>query len=270
MPFTLAHIAVAPPLMRPLGRFAHPAALGIGCVAPDLAYALPGKVAHSRHGLEGLILYALPLGLAAFVIWHRCTLPGLLLLSPQYLRARLHSVGQSGKLTRASLPSILLCLLVGAAGHAFVDTFTHANSAGVQNLAFLQTALVEWQGKTLRLYKVLQHGGSLIGMTFLAWWCRRWLCRQTPGDIQGPIWAPRQQLRCLLLLLAIAGLVGLSSGAVMASAVEGDFMRFRVFVVRSIVYRSMTLALCISGLGFAAWQKVRAQAPSHAWNSDPA
>jgi hypothetical protein len=258
MPFTLAHVAVAPPLMPLLGRFGHPAALGIGCVAPDLAYAIPGGIAHSSHGLEGLLLYSLPLGLLAFLIWHRCTLPGLLLLSPQFLRQRLHSVGQNGALTRASLPGILLCLLVGAAGHAFVDTFTHANSSGVQTFSFLETVLFEWRGKSLRLYKAMQHGGSLIGLTFLGWWCWRWLQRQSPGEIQGLVWTPQQKVRCVLLLLAAAAIIGLVSGMVMANAVSGNFLRFRVFVVRSIVYGSMTLALCISGLGFVVSQRMRA------------
>ncbi|MFT5128785.1 MAG: hypothetical protein ACI8W8_002404 [Rhodothermales bacterium] len=249
MPFTLAHVAVAPPLLRPLGRFAHPAALGIGCVAPDLAYMLPGNLAHSSHSPLGLIVLALPLGLLAFVLWHRYTLPGLLLLTPQRLRARLHSVGQQGKLIRAQLPAILLCLLVGAVGHAFVDSFTHAQSQGVQTFPILQSVLVEWRGHSLRVYKALQHGGSLLGMTFLACWCWRWLQGQEPREITGRMWTQRQQIIAWVALLAATAVVGLTVGAIIASSAGEGFFRFRVFVVRSVVFGGATFIVGASVLG---------------------
>ena len=75
------------------------------------------------------------------------------------------------------------------------------------------------------------------------------------------MWAAREQVRAAIVLIAAATIIGLIAGTVIASGAQGDFYRFRVFVVRSIVYGSVTLALCISGLGFVIRQRAGVDAP---------
>lgn len=173
MPFTLAHPAAVLPVNRLLRRFSRNrlslpfAALAIGSMAPDFPYFIPFLPYSSHsHELRGLFLFCLPFGLCAVWIFRSWIKPTLSLLLPDPLVVTLHTSGQPVDVHKVAASG--LAILVGASTHIAWDSFTHFDGWAVLRFPALQTQVFSLGPISFPLYKLFQHGSSLLGLLLLS------------------------------------------------------------------------------------------------------
>lgn len=215
MPWTLAHPAAVLPLRRlaHAGYLSFPALL-VGCITPDVVYHVGrwdlGRLTHTP---LGVLLIDVPIG--AVLLWCCCALrvpvAGLLpephrsvLISVRFLDARWHAVLVT-----------LLSLTLGAATHVLWDSFTHATAFFVHAYEWLAWPL-PFPGQEIRVYTLLQHGGSLAGVAALTVAYHRHCVRITGIDPwrSGPAglgWLAALLGLAITLALPIAGFESISA-----------------------------------------------------------
>jgi len=158
VPYPFAHPAAVLPLVRPMGRFAVPSALAIGSVLPDLWYFVPLVDRADSHSAAGLLWFCMPLGLAAYLLFHLLLKqPLIALLSPRL--ASFTCVG----LPRVPWHTVIISLFVGVLTHLLWDEFTHSNDHSVSG------------------YNWLQHANTAAGTAILAGWIWRKVRRVPPA-----------------------------------------------------------------------------------------
>ena len=183
MPYPFAHPAAVLPLAPLMGRLAAPSALVIGSVVPDLWYFVPLVSREASHSPAGLFWFCLPVGLAAYALFHLLLKrPLIALLSPRL-----------AGFTSAGMPAVpwyavVASLLVGVLTHIAWDGLTHSDGPA-------------W----------LQHASTLAGSAILAAWIWRKL-RHAPTLPHAPRLAP------LPRACVIAGLLGAMAVAALWSA----------------------------------------------------
>jgi len=173
LPFTLAHPAAVVPLAKKRLVFS---ALVVGTITPDFEYFLRlAPISRISHSLLGLLVFCLPAGLLMLWLWHVILKNALVELLPDsHYRRLLPLCGPFRFRPMSRFALIVVSVLVGAFTHIAWDSFTHHYGWGVQHLAALRTALIETGYGPLRLYNVLQHGSTLVGMVALAALYVRW------------------------------------------------------------------------------------------------
>lgn len=125
MPFTLAHPAAAIPLLRPLGRYGVLSALVIGSMAPDLAFVVGVPATREQtHSLAGMLLFSLPAGALAYLLFHLLLKAPLCALLPASYLQRL-----AQPTNRPTKFAVAVSLAAGAATHVLWDAFTHPGTA---------------------------------------------------------------------------------------------------------------------------------------------
>jgi hypothetical protein len=197
-----------------MGRFASTSGLVIGSIAPDMAYFLPSRLdPFGSHTIAGLFVFCVPVGLAIYYAFHSVVAPLLFDLVPELLRGRLPAAWTGTRLPERPPEAVVSSILLGAATHLIWDSFTHANGWAVLAFPLLTTPLFSWQGYTVFVYKVLQHGSTLFGLSVILWWAIHWLRTSQPRAHQAP---PAIAIRFVLLTMllvppAIAGIVSASS-----------------------------------------------------------
>ena len=166
MPFTLSHVAAVVPAYRPLARARVFSAAVIGSMVPDFDLLLPGSFRHGQtHSLVGLFLFCLPAGLILYALTQALIKPAFIEVLPDRLYLRMQREHPPVRLQsfRTWLYAALAVLL-GALTHLVWDGFTHENARGVRFLPFLNDYGPEMGGHSLRLYRWLQYGSSLMGL----------------------------------------------------------------------------------------------------------
>ncbi len=248
MPFTLAHPAAAIPLWRPLGRFGVLSALVIGSMAPDFVYYLPlGIVRHESHSLGGLAWFCLPAGLLAYASFHGLMRPATMVLLPPAMCDRLTLAPRSRGLS--AVLGVVLSILVGASTHVLWDGFTHGSGFFVQQIWPLQEVLWSFPGYPVYAFKVLQHGGTIVGLTLLAVWVRRWYLATSPHPSPGaPQLSQRTRRAAQLALLGTSILVGVLAGWMRADGSSGA-LAFQHFAVRGAIGTTGALAALLLIVG---------------------
>ncbi|WP_047976245.1 DUF4184 family protein [Muribacter muris] len=155
MPFTLAHpVAV---LCFPRNRYFHFPALVLGAMSPDFIYFLYGQPVNCGHKIFGSEWQNLSLSLLFYGVYR------FLLAKPlkQYLPKWLASAVPQPE---AKNPLIWLLIFtysawLGMLSHIGLDHFTHHTGYFVQQFPILQ------QVYALPIYKWLQYGGGVLGLT---------------------------------------------------------------------------------------------------------
>ena len=162
MPLTLAH----PVAVLPLKRCGLPlSALVVGSISPDLEYLLHlAPVGGIGHTPAGLLVFCLPAGLSALWIVHRIwERPMRSMFSP----AAQDSAGPRYKLFAfwpiSRLGLVCLAILIGAITHLLWDSFTHKHGWMVQQFPLLSRPILRTHWGDAPVYKILQHGSTLLG-----------------------------------------------------------------------------------------------------------
>jgi hypothetical protein len=247
MPWTFAHPAAILPLRRRLPL----AALAIGSVSPDIGYYLGlFPLATFAHTGLGLLLACLPTGAAMLVAWHLLRKPVIELL-PQPHRAALQAPSAAtSSASRAAAPAglrraMLLAagLVVGAATHNAWDSFTHASGSVVQWLDALRAPVFGLGGRTFRLFNLLQHASTLLGLAALIGVYFAWLRRQ-PHAPAGPTLGDELWRWALLVLCAA---VAITTGAPLArhAGFTGEALVFRGVLCATQVFVSQVVAFAL-------------------------
>ena len=205
MPYAFAHPAAIIPAHRLLGRYAVASALVVGSLVPDLWYALPGFDRPHTHRALSLLWFCLPAGLLAYVAFHRLLKQPLAALLPASVLARLQPFLGAG-LPRRPRRAVVASLLAGSATHLAWDAFTHEGILSRAFPVFNEVALAVGSVE-LRVVQVLQHGSTLAGAGFLAWWCARWLRNAPRAKIDGSLQLSKLTRSALVAAMACTALI---------------------------------------------------------------
>lgn len=209
MPFTASHIVAALPLNNGLGsRFSKYTALSplvIGSMVPDVAYVTPFLV-HQRvdsHTLLGIYLFAIPMGLTIYFLYHWLMAPVWFSLYPRSLQQRLNPNSALGKLPDIPSHVLLISLILGAITHIVWDFFTHQRGIP-QYIAWMDHPLIRLDGYDIMPYRVIQHLSSILGLALLLFIIYRWFKRTTNSSHaiawQAPKWLKLFSYVCLLVV----------------------------------------------------------------------
>jgi hypothetical protein len=179
-------------------------------MSPDFIYWLPWPIYRdASHTIPGLFLFCLPAGFSMFWLYHLLLKAPLLDLLPRAIFVRLPPP-QPLSTYLHNVVLVLLAVLLGAITHLVWDAFTHHDTLATQLLPFLETPLLTGNGYVLRVYKVLQHGSTLVGLSALSHFGWRWYQRTPPRqnmDGKGlATWQKAVLVACLIMPSAIAGI----------------------------------------------------------------
>ena len=250
MPFTLAHPAVIIPLNKHLKKWGVLSALIIGSMVPDFSYFLPlGIGRYETHTFMALLWFCLPVGLGLYYLYHLLLYPLLYSIFPLQIQQRLTTDNTQGKLPSATLLLIALNILIGATTHIIWDIFTHpSHGLPVPIASFMEIILIQFDGYTFYMFRLLQHLSTLIGIGFIIYWIKQWYATTTPT--QQNLWIPPLffQRFSRLTLLVMPAIVGVYAGYLSASYLiatsQGSTLYKVIMALRDvIIYGGQALLL---------------------------
>ncbi|MBP7147485.1 MAG: DUF4184 family protein [Acidobacteria bacterium] len=251
MPFTLAHPAAVLPLHPWCRRHLVWSALVIGSVIPDLEYfiRLQPRSAIS-HTFLGSFVFGIPAGIALLLLWRLALRPAVLSLLPP---AQQRALRPPEPLGPSRWPWVVVSLLLGAWLHLLVDGFTHGNGWAVERVELLRAPLFgfEWP-----LYKLLQYGGSVLGLALLLAAYLAWIRLLPVSPAPGPRRVlPRPARLAALVTVALAPLapaawLGGNAAAERSgrAAVSVLATQFSIGYTTGLVVALLALALVIRSL----------------------
>ncbi|RJE88767.1 DUF4184 family protein [Paenibacillus sp. 1011MAR3C5] len=181
MPFTFAHPLYAAPLKLAKPGWFSLTGLILGSMSPDFEYfiALEPYQTFGHSGL-GLLMQGIPLSLLFAFLFHSFIKFPLVDHLPCFF-------GLSGKARElierypwrmmrwSDWLVFLVSVVVGFGTHVFLDAFTHLHGYFVVRWPFLNETLFGYP-----VYKLLQHGLSLTGLTVVGIMALIWLRRPAP------------------------------------------------------------------------------------------
>lgn len=210
MPFTVSHAAFALPFAGNRRWSLPAAALTLGAMSPDFEYVAFGRPHRTvSHTVEGIFVMNLPVSLAVLFVLG-VVAPGLARMVP----ARLGEVRERMARWEAPLGTArevglsTAAIVIGAASHLVIDSFTHRSSWGARNVEWLHEPV---GFRDLTGSHVLQIALSALGLVVLAAVAWRWLGEAGVRGALGRLVSP-----------VTAGLTLLAIGAVIAFAAATD------------------------------------------------
>jgi hypothetical protein len=235
MPFTLSHAAAALPLRR---MKLVPSALAVGTFAPDLEYfARLSPSDGYGHTLPGTFLLTLPLALLTLWLFHAFVKGPVVAMLPEGFRRRLSPyLGRFRLGGVARFGWIVLSLLVGIATHLLWDSFTHRNTWLYRRWPLLQEKVTGLPFGSIPVYKILQHGSTLVGMVALALWVVHWY-RDTEPAHEPSVGPARMRVVTLavILLVAVAGAAAWAAFVVGLPTQQISIARFSGVLVVTLI-----------------------------------
>lgn len=253
MPFTPAHIAAVLPAHRLWPDALPLAPLAIGSIAPDVEYFLrQAMVSTIGHTLPGLVVFCLPLGLVALWLFERVLRPALLGFAPEEDLGALQGSGPPSSFGGArALTRCGALIVLGALTHIAWDACTHADGWVVLRVPALEAVVASALGRDVRLFKVLQHASTLVGLAVVGGHCAAAYFRATGRSIASvPGRWTRRQVATLGVLAALAVLSGSVAGLLAMPGLAGP-EAVAAFVVRGSVGAQTGLLLGLVGVWLA-------------------
>lgn len=160
MSLTIAH----PIVVLPFRRWLPLSALIVGSMTPDFIYVINlsprGKFGHT---IPGLFLFCLPASLIILYLLHRVWLPPFFAGSQRRESFSHWTFGP----TKHFL-ALCAAIIIGAITHDAWDSFTHESGWAVQRFQFLSETTIATKWGAVHLYKILQHGSTVLGTGILA------------------------------------------------------------------------------------------------------
>jgi len=234
VPFTLAHGAAALPFRR--FRLVTSGLL-VGTFAPDFEYFL--RLAPNErfgHTLFGTFVLTLPVALLVLWLFHNFVKVPVARLLPETIQRRLtNHLGEFrfGGVARFAL--VVGSVLVGIATHLVWDSFTHRNTWLYHRWPLLrQTVDLPILGM-IPLYKVFQHGSTVIGIAVLTIWLAVCYRNTEPSDhVLSSSASPKRKV-AIGAAVTIVALAGATIRAVAAVGVPTDQSSEKRFVGMLVV-----------------------------------
>jgi hypothetical protein len=250
MPFTLAHPAAVVPIARALKRRVSLSALLAGSVVPDFGYIpqLPSFGIPS-HTVLGAFTFCLPLGLLFYLAFHGILKRPLIGLLPSNWAGRVATLdGSRRRWPEIPAWAVIASLLIGTATHLVWDSFTHPGPVA-DRIPILNLVVFSLEGLRVRVFRILQHVSTILGMGVMAWWLGCWY-RETPGR---PV---RASLSAMHRVIAIGAILGVTSAIALACGAAtavgaGPILKFRSFLFGAALGGFCGLWLTL--LAFSGW-----------------
>lgn len=243
MPFTFAHPVITMPWWKK--KSLPVSALIIGSMAPDFEYFIRFRASGiwSHEGL-GILLFNLPVILLLYVIFETVVRPVLFTYLPSWFPYRWDRAGKVPATFKGWLVVMILGL-VGVGTHLLWDQFTHQGAWIVNQIPFL-THWIHIDSTQIPVYKLCQHGSSLIGLVLIVRWIHRHLyvapAQREHSYSVLPFWCVFIVIYILVMLMA------------MLTVVDGEGMTL-VFQLVVPAISSFMLALLVTCLAF--WRAAR-------------
>lgn len=210
-------------------------------MAPDFQYfftlSIQGNFSHSW---QGAIIMGIPTALILSFLYHNIVKQPLIKSLPGFLSQRLsvHENFQWNSQFKNHIINILLSIIIGIVSHLFWDSFTHYSGWFVQHHAILQMNLI-FAGYNIPLYKVLQHGGTIIGALVIIFFILSLNSGNTAYHLKISYWLITVAGGVLLLIIKYlfssspiffaAYIVTFISGNMIALILQGFYHRLNTF-----------------------------------------
>jgi hypothetical protein len=169
MAFTFAHPAIVLPLYKKYNKHLDFTALVLGTMAPDFEYFIHFRPINIvGHTFLGQLYLNLPIALLLAYIYHYIVKEPIISNLPQPFCYRYRYLAEK-KWEIHSLRSLLVfcgSMIFGALTHLAWDGFTHSTGYFVARAEWL-SEMVGLAGIKILVYKVLQHGTTLIGLALI-------------------------------------------------------------------------------------------------------
>ena len=255
MPFTFAH----PAAILPLRRYGDASALVIGSLIPDTGYLLLLELPREHtHGLTALLLFCLPAGLVAFLLYHLVLREPFIAIAPDGVRLRM-AEHTSLPMSWRGWAQVVVSILVGAASHVMWDDLTHMYVWVERVLPGTAGTWFTIGDRSVGWYVALRHGSAVIALLALSVWAlwkyRRTVPRVEPGQV-----AMRTSVRLVLMTFVV---ITAMLSAVAISTLESGLYEGHGAAGRGA--RASVGALTASLLAYAAawhlWRRVRRRKP---------
>ena len=253
MPWTFAHPAAVLPLRRLCPRWLSLPGLVIGSLTPDLGY-YGGQLglASFSHTPLGIVVCCLPLGLLLLALLLRFCRPLTILLpAPHRQLVRSHCQSPEHRVW-IGFAIAVQSILLGAISHVLWDSFTHADRWGVSLLPFLNLHVFDAGDRQIRVFNVLQHLSTAVGLAAIVLVYRR-AVRALATSVPSPaLEAKRTRLLLAALVCSIA--VGLLAAGALAATPQPASTS--LFVVRAVVWSTSCFAVLFFIGGVAWWRRL--------------
>lgn len=163
MPFTFAHPAGVLPLKKKCSNYFNLTALVLGSMSPDFEYFAKLKIENKiGHSLIGFFTFNLPIVIVLSLIFHLIIKDTIILHMPQKVNSFIkqeekHALFNDNKWVKWGL-IFIYSAIIGMFTHTLWDSFTHEGGYFVLMFSILKIKIFN-----IPIYKLLQHGSSLIG-----------------------------------------------------------------------------------------------------------
>lgn len=249
VPFTLSHAAAALPFQR--WRIV-PSALVIGTFAPDFEYLIRlsprGRFGHT---LIGSFVLTLPLALLVLWIFQAFVKLPTTMLLPEAVQRRLQDhLGVFHFGGAARFLRIIASILLGIATHLLWDSFTHSTMWPYRHWSVLSRQFTLPIAGRMPLYKILQHGSTVLGMGILLAWLMHWYRTTRPCAHRGESLSSRRKVAVVAVVTAVALVGAILRGVVGIEMTTGHFA-FNQFVVQTVVTAMALVWWQLVAYGFA-------------------
>jgi hypothetical protein len=184
----------------------------IGSMVPDFGLILPRDPARiETHSLTALFTFCLPVGLVAYWLTQLLIKPAVLEMLPDNAYLRLRASHPAASLARLKTWfTASAALLFGAITHLIWDAFTHEDARGVRALPFLKDYGPELDGHPVHVYRWLQYGSSIFGLTVVVVALILWVRHTPPAQSALRRRIPRDERTVWLCLYLVAPLVSVA------------------------------------------------------------
>lgn len=169
MPFTFAHPAVSLPFIKRFNDQIIFTGLFVGSMAPDFEYFIRLKpLSTISHSVIGIIAFDLPLVILISYIFQLIIKKQFIIHLPKpfcyWYQGYAFNKWRLNNIKKVLL--FMLSSLAGISSHILWDSFTHYGGYFVMRIPYLQSSL-NLLGYQVYVYKILQHGSTLIGMSLI-------------------------------------------------------------------------------------------------------
>lgn len=183
----------------------------------------------------GSFVLTLPLALLALWIFHGIVKLPTAKLLPEAIQRRLQdNLGAFRFGGAARFLLIIASILLGIATHLLWDSFTHSTTWPYRHWAVLRQSFALPIAGQMPLYKLLQHGSTIVGMGILSVWLLHWYRTSQPSAPLENQFSPQKKAAIVALVTAIA-LVGAFVRAVVGIGMPVGHVVFSKFVIQAVV-----------------------------------
>ncbi len=240
MPITFAHPVAVLPFIRTRLLFS---AMAIGSMSPDFIYFFNGDPSgHFGHTLAGIFAFCLPISILFYALFHLFLKEPLISLLPKLDQIALE---KSIIPQITNLPFVLhliVSILIGTVTHIVWDSFTHSTGWAVVHWEWLSATIISTQFGTLRVFKIFQYSGHLLGAPVLAVAYCWWISSKLPkSEIWNLIRGWKQSACMAIVFIAVSslcmfGAIALLSHEPMSSRIVGKLAVYEInFIVIALI-----------------------------------